>query len=143
VERGPAPRRGRAGALARAGKGGGGGRLAGRRGAAVADEADVELVAPAHPYVSRGALKLEAGLDQLGIDPAGMVALDVGASTGGFTDLLLRRGARRVFAIDVGYGQLAWSLRQDPRVVVLERENVRTIDPARVPEPADLAVIDV
>jgi 23S rRNA (cytidine1920-2'-O)/16S rRNA (cytidine1409-2'-O)-methyltransferase len=96
-----------------------------------------------HPYVSRGALKLVKGLDTFAIDPAGKVALDIGASTGGFTDVLLRRGAARVYAIDVGYGQLAWSLRQDPRVVVLERQNVRNMDLALVPEPCDLAVIDV
>jgi 23S rRNA (cytidine1920-2'-O)/16S rRNA (cytidine1409-2'-O)-methyltransferase len=96
-----------------------------------------------HPYVSRGALKLVKGLDTFGIDPTGKVALDVGASTGGFTDVLLRRGATRVYAIDVGYGQLAWTLRQDPRVVVLERENVRNMDLALVPEPCDLAVTDV
>ncbi|HEU0030869.1 MAG TPA: TlyA family RNA methyltransferase [Kofleriaceae bacterium] len=96
-----------------------------------------------HPYVSRGALKLVKGLDSFAIDPAGKVALDIGASTGGFTDVLLRRGATRVYAIDVGYGQLAWSLRQDPRVVVLERQNVRNIELALVPEPCDLAVIDV
>ena len=96
-----------------------------------------------HPYVSRGALKLVKGLDTFAIDPAGKVALDVGASTGGFTDVLLRRGAARVYAIDVGYGQLAWALRNDPRVVVLERENVRNIDLALVPEECDLAVIDV
>ena len=83
------------------------------------------------------------GLDTFGIDPAGKVALDIGASTGGFTDVLLRRGASRVYAIDVGYGQLAWSLRQDPRVVVLERQNARSMDLALVPEPCGLAVIDV
>jgi 23S rRNA (cytidine1920-2'-O)/16S rRNA (cytidine1409-2'-O)-methyltransferase len=88
-----------------------------------------------HPYVSRGALKLVKGLDHFGIDPAGKVALDIGASTGGFTDVLLRRGAARVYAIDVGYGQLAWSIRNDPRVVVIERENVRTLALERVPEP--------
>jgi 23S rRNA (cytidine1920-2'-O)/16S rRNA (cytidine1409-2'-O)-methyltransferase len=96
-----------------------------------------------HPYVSRGALKLVKGLDTFGIDPANKTALDIGASTGGFTDVLLRRGAAKVYAIDVGYGQLAWSLRQDPRVVVLERENVRNMDLSLVPEPCDLAVIDV
>jgi 23S rRNA (cytidine1920-2'-O)/16S rRNA (cytidine1409-2'-O)-methyltransferase len=96
-----------------------------------------------HPYVSRGALKLVKGLDAFGLDPTGFACLDIGASTGGFTDLLLRRGAARVYAIDVGYGQLAWSLRSDTRVVVLERENVRNLDPARIPEPCDLAVIDV
>ena len=93
--------------------------------------------------MSRGALKLVEGLDAFAIDPAGLICLDVGASTGGFTDVLLRRGATRVYAIDVGYGQLAWSLRQDPRVVVLERQNARNIDLALVPEPCDLAVIDV
>jgi len=105
--------------------------------------AEIVLREEDHPYVSRGALKLVKGLDTFGIDPTGMTVLDIGASTGGFTDVLLRRGARRVYAIDVGYGQLAWSLRNDPRVVVLERENVRNIDLALVPEPCDLAVIDV
>ena len=104
---------------------------------------DIALRAEDHPYVSRGALKLVKALDSFAIDPTGMTALDIGASTGGFTDALLRRGAARVYAIDVGYGQLAWSIRQDPRVVVLERHNARTIDPALVPEPCDLAVIDV
>jgi 23S rRNA (cytidine1920-2'-O)/16S rRNA (cytidine1409-2'-O)-methyltransferase len=105
--------------------------------------ARIELQVADHPYVSRGALKLASGLDAFGIDPAGAVAMDIGASTGGFTDVLLRRGAARVYAIDVGYGQLAWSLRQDPRVVVIERANIRELDPARVPEPCDLAVVDV
>lgn len=105
--------------------------------------AEITLREDDHPYVSRGALKLVKGLDAFALDPTGKVALDIGASTGGFTDVLLRRGAARVYAIDVGYGQLAWSIRQDPRVVVLERENARTIDLARVPEPCDLAVIDV
>lgn len=104
---------------------------------------EVALREADHPYVSRGALKLIQGLDAFGVDPADKVALDIGASTGGFTDVLLRRGARRVYAIDVGYGQLAWSLRQDERVVVLERQNVRDMDLALVPEAADLAVIDV
>jgi 23S rRNA (cytidine1920-2'-O)/16S rRNA (cytidine1409-2'-O)-methyltransferase len=105
--------------------------------------ADITLREEDHPYVSRGALKLIKGLDHFGIDPADQTVLDIGASTGGFTDVLLRREAARVYAIDVGYGQLAWSIRQDPRVVVLERENIRTIEPALVPEPCDLAVIDV
>ncbi|HKE15492.1 MAG TPA: TlyA family RNA methyltransferase, partial [Kofleriaceae bacterium] len=77
------------------------------------------------------------------VDPTGLVAMDVGASTGGFTDVLLRRGAARVYAVDVGYGQLAWSLRTDPRVVVLERANIRHLDPAAIPEPCQLAAIDV
>jgi 23S rRNA (cytidine1920-2'-O)/16S rRNA (cytidine1409-2'-O)-methyltransferase len=112
-------------------------------GALVDASADIALRTADHPYVSRGALKLVKGLDSFAIDPTGATALDIGASTGGFTDVLLRRGAARVYAIDVGYGQLAWSLRQDPRVVVIERHNARTIDPALVPEPCDLAVIDV
>lgn len=92
-------------------------------------------------YVSRGGLKLEAALEAFRIDPAGLVAVDVGASTGGFTDLLLQRGVQKVYAIDVGYGQLAWRLRQDPRVVVMERTNIRYL--AGLPEPVDLAVVDV
>ncbi|OGO43750.1 MAG: hypothetical protein A2Z04_07170 [Chloroflexi bacterium RBG_16_57_9] len=91
--------------------------------------------------VSRGGLKLEAALDAFRIDPSGLVAVDVGASTGGFTDVLLQRGARQVYAIDVGYGQLAWRLRQDPRVVVMERTNIRYL--TGLPELVDLAVVDV
>ena len=100
-------------------------------------------VAEREPYVSRGGHKLAAALDAFGIDPAGRVCLDVGASTGGFTDVLLQRGARRVYAIDVGRGQLAESLRSDGRVVSLERMNARTLDASTLPEPIDLAVIDV
>jgi 23S rRNA (cytidine1920-2'-O)/16S rRNA (cytidine1409-2'-O)-methyltransferase len=143
VARGLAPSRERARALILAGKVLVDGRPAGKAGAPVAAGAEVTLREADHPYVSRGALKLEKGLDAFALDPRGLVALDIGASTGGFTDVLLRRGAAKVYAIDVGYGQLAWSLRQDPRVVVLERSNVRSLDPARVPEPCDLAVIDV
>jgi len=102
------------------------------------------VVAPhARPYVSRGGGKLAAALDAWAVDPAGLVAMDVGASTGGFTDCLLQRGARRVYAVDVGYGQLDWKLQQDPRVVVLDRRNIRYLERAAVPEPIDLAVIDV
>lgn len=143
VRRGLAPSRERARALILAGKVEVGGIIVSKAGAMVTEGADLRLREPDHPYVSRGALKLVAGLDHFAIDPAGAVALDVGASTGGFTDLLLRRGASRVYAVDVGYGQLAWSLREDPRVVVLERENIRHLDPDRVPEACDLAVIDV
>jgi 23S rRNA (cytidine1920-2'-O)/16S rRNA (cytidine1409-2'-O)-methyltransferase len=92
-------------------------------------------------YASRGGDKLAAALDQFGIDPQGRACLDVGASTGGFTDVLLRRGASRVIAVDVGYGQLAWSLRQDPRVVVMERVNIRHLN--QLPAEADLGVVDV
>ena len=105
--------------------------------------ADVRIVEPDHPYVGRGGLKLAGALDRFGLDPAGRVALDVGASTGGFTDCLLRRGASRVYALDVGTGQLAWSLRTDPRVVVLDGKNARSLQPADLPERVDLAVVDV
>jgi len=98
-------------------------------------------IRPSPPYVGRGGTKLEKALDHFGIVVSGLVLLDVGASTGGFTDLLLKRGARRVYAIDVGYGQLDWRLRQDPRVVVLERTNIRYLE--SLPELADGAVVDV
>ncbi len=143
VDRGLAPTRARAQSLILAGKVTVRGEVVTKAGQAVAAEDEVALREEDHPYVSRGALKLVKGLDTFAIDPAGKVALDIGASTGGFTDVLLRRGASRVYAIDVGYGQLAWQLRQDPRVVVLERQNVRAMDLALVPEPCDLAVIDV
>src|SRR5687767_3261475 len=143
VDRGLAPSRERARALILGGKVTVDGQVADKAGTLVAAGAEVALREEDHPYVSRGALKLVKALDEWGIDPTGRAALDVGASTGGFTDVLLRRGARKVFAIDVGYGQLAWSIRQDPRVVVLERENIRHLDPAKIDEPCDLAVIDV
>lgn len=95
------------------------------------------------PYVGRGGLKLEAALAHFGIDPDGVVAMDVGCSTGGFTDCLLKKNARKVYAIDVGYGQLDWSLRSDPRVVLLEKTNIRYIQKTAVPEPVDIAVADV
>ena len=95
------------------------------------------------PYVSRGGLKLEGALQSFELDPAGFVCLDVGASTGGFTDCLLQNGAARVYAVDVGYGQLAWKLRQDPRVTVIERTNIRHMQPEAIAEPVDLATIDV
>ena len=96
-----------------------------------------------HPWVSRGGVKLAHALDRFAIDPAGHVCLDIGASTGGFTDVLLARGAARVYAVDVGAGQLAWKLRQDPRVIVLERTNARRLTRAEVPEPVDLIAADV
>jgi 23S rRNA (cytidine1920-2'-O)/16S rRNA (cytidine1409-2'-O)-methyltransferase len=111
-------------------------------GTMVAADSRIEVAGDSCPYVSRGGLKLAAGLDYFGIDPEGLVCADVGASTGGFTDCLLQRGAARVYAIDVGYGQLAWKLRQDPRVVVMERTNARKLKPGDIPEPLDLAVID-
>jgi len=142
VDRGLAASRERAAALVMAGSVLVEGQPATKPGAQVDPSANITLKEADHPYVSRGALKLVKGLDTFAIDPTGMVCLDIGASTGGFTDVLLRRGAAKVYAIDVGYGQLAWSLRSDPRVVVIERENVRNLDLSLVPEPADLAVID-
>ena len=108
----------------------------------VAYDARIE-VERAAPFVSRAGEKLAAALDHFSIDPRGLITLDVGCSTGGFTDCLLQRGAERVYAVDVGYGLLDWRLRHDPRVVLLERTNIRYIDRSRIPEPIDLAVIDV
>lgn len=102
----------------------------------------VELVGQDHPWVSRGGVKLAHGLDHFAIDPMGTTALDLGASTGGFTDVLLTRGAARVFAVDVGHGQLAWKLRTDGRVIVLERTNARQLSSSQVPAPVDLIVCD-
>lgn len=120
-----------------------GGARAEKQAMLVDTEAVVEIKRPASPYVSRGGEKLAPALDALAIDPRGLVAMDVGASTGGFTDCLLQRGAARVYAVDVGYGQMAWRIRQDPRVVVLERQNMRYLPADLVPEPIELAVIDV
>jgi 23S rRNA (cytidine1920-2'-O)/16S rRNA (cytidine1409-2'-O)-methyltransferase len=117
-----------------------GSRVADKAGMLVAEEADVSVTAPP-PFVSRGGLKLAAALDAFALDVRGLTVADVGASTGGFTDCLLQRGAARVYAVDVGYGQLAWTLRQDPRVVVLERTNIRYLE--ALPEPCDLATVDV
>ena len=143
VDRGLAPSRERARALIEDGKVDVGGLPVVKVGALIDGGTAVTLREPDHPYVSRGALKLAKGLDAFAVNPAGLTVIDVGASTGGFTDVLLRRGAQRVYAIDVGYGQLAWSLRNDARVVVLERENIRTLELAKVPEACQLAVIDV
>jgi 23S rRNA (cytidine1920-2'-O)/16S rRNA (cytidine1409-2'-O)-methyltransferase len=142
LELGLAQSRERARALILAGKVDVNGQKADKAGTLIGEGDAVTLREEDHPYVSRGALKLVHALDTFGVDPAGRVALDVGASTGGFTDVLLRRGAKKVFAIDVGYGQLAWSLRSDPRVVVIERQNIRHLDPTKIGETADLAVID-
>lgn len=106
------------------------------------EDAPLELKGQDHPWVSRGGLKLVKGLESFGIDPAGLTALDVGASTGGFTDVLLSRDAAKVFAVDVGHGQLAWKLRQDPRVVVLERCNARHLTREQIPDAVDLVVCD-
>lgn len=151
VDRGLAPSRERARALVMAGAvvvGGDpadpdGGQLVDKPGTRVPRDAYVRLRVADHPYVSRGGVKLAAALDAFGVDPAGRLALDVGASTGGFTDCLLRRGARQVVAVDVGYGQLAWTLRYDPRVVVLERQNIRHLRPEALPGLPDVVAIDV
>ena len=143
VERGLAPNRERARRLVMAGAVLVGDVPLTKAGATVAGDAPIRLRAEASPYVSRGGEKLAGALEAFGVDVRDAVALDVGASTGGFTDCLLRRGARRVYAVDVGYGQLAWSLRQDARVVVLERTNARRLDAALVPEAVDMAVVDV
>ena len=112
-------------------------------GFSVTEEQSVEVRGAACPYVSRGGLKLEKALRDFGVDPTGCVCSDSGASTGGFTDCLLQQGARKVFAIDVGYGQLAWKIRSDPRVVCMERTNIRNVTPEELGEPLDLSVIDV
>ncbi|HEY7850400.1 MAG TPA: TlyA family RNA methyltransferase [Ktedonobacterales bacterium] len=143
TQRGLAPSRERARALIMAGEALVDGRAVTKAGELVAETASVTLASPPAElrYVSRGGLKLERALDAFALSPAGRVCVDVGASTGGFTDLLLRRGARRVYAVDVGHGQLAWSLRTDARVVVMERVNIRHMEP--LPEAAQCVVIDV
>jgi 23S rRNA (cytidine1920-2'-O)/16S rRNA (cytidine1409-2'-O)-methyltransferase len=120
-----------------------GGAAAGKPGSLVPVDAALEVAGPAHPYVSRGGVKLQHALATFGVDPRGRVCLDVGASTGGFTDCLLQAGARLVIAVDVGYGQLADRLRQDPRVQVMERTNIRYLEPSGVPASPDLVAIDV
>ena len=112
-------------------------------GTAVSPDAKIEVHGDALPFVSRGGFKLDKALKVFPIDPAGKVCIDCGASTGGFTDVLLQHGARKVYSVDVGYGQLAWKLRNDPRVVNLERTNLRYITAEEIPEPIDLAVMDV
>ncbi len=146
VERGLAGSRERARALILAGQVRVNDTVVSKAGTPVAADARIELVVPDHPYVGRGGLKLAHALDVFGIDPAGMTALDIGASTGGFTDVLLQRGAARVVALDVGHGQLDWKLRSDPRVVVLERVNARALTPDQLPAEArrfPLVTIDV
>jgi 23S rRNA (cytidine1920-2'-O)/16S rRNA (cytidine1409-2'-O)-methyltransferase len=142
VERGLVESRERARALILAGVVVVGERVADKAGFLVPRDAVIRLKGDGNPFVSRGGLKLQKALDEFVISVEGMCALDVGASTGGFTDCLLQRGARRVFAVDVGYGQLAWKLRRDERVVCLERTNIRHLEAASLPEVPDLAVID-
>ena len=146
VERGLAGTRARARALILAGQVRVNDAIISKAGTAVAPDAEIALITPDHPYVGRGGVKLAEALDQFGIDVAARTAIDIGASTGGFTDALLQRGAARVVALDVGRGQLDWRLRSDPRVIVLDRVNARGVTPAMLPpeaRPANIVTIDV
>jgi 23S rRNA (cytidine1920-2'-O)/16S rRNA (cytidine1409-2'-O)-methyltransferase len=146
VDRGLVPSRERARALILAGRVRVDGAVMSKAGSAVARDADVTLVQADHPYVGRGGVKLAHALDAFNVDPNGRLALDVGASTGGFTDVLLRRGARHVVALDVGHGQLDWTLRNDPRVTVMERVNARALTADQLPPGTrvfDIIVMDL
>lgn len=142
VDRGLATSRHRAQALIMAGKVQVNAQRSDKPGAAVPEDASITVQDNDTDYVSRGGYKLEAALKTIGLNVAGLVCLDVGASTGGFTDCLLKHGAKRVYAVDVGYGQLAWKLRQDPRVIAIERTNIRYLSEDRLTEPIDLVTID-
>lgn len=142
VDRGLAESRGRAQALVMAGLVFSDTRRLDKPGQPVAEDIAIEVKGRDHPWVSRGGIKLAHGLEHFAIDPAGLVCLDLGASTGGFTDVLLSKGAAKVYAVDVGRGQLAWKLREDPRVVVLEQTNARHLSAAQVPEAVGLIVCD-
>jgi len=111
-------------------------------GLSIAEDTAIDLLGQDHPWVSRGGLKLAKAIEQFSIDPTGLIAVDVGASTGGFTDVLLSHGAAKVYAVDVGHGQLAWKLRTDDRVVVLEKTNARHLTPEVIPDPIDMVVCD-
>lgn len=143
IDRGLAPSREKAKACIMAGDVFVDGQRIDKPGTAVDPEKEIEVRGDACPYVSRGGLKLEKALRVFPVDPAGKTCLDCGASTGGFTDVLLQNGAAKVYAVDVGYGQLAWSLRNDARVVNLERTNARNLTAEQIPEPIDLAVMDL
>ena len=143
VEQGYADNRTKAQAIIMSGQVYVAGQKADKPGTAFEESVAIEVRGAACPYVSRGGLKLEKALRDFGVDPTGYVCSDSGASTGGFTDCLLQQGASKVFAIDVGYGQLDWKIRSDPRVVVMERTNVRYVTPEQLGEPLDLSVIDV
>jgi len=142
VTRGLAESRTRAQALIMAGAVFSGERKLLKPGELLAEDARLEVRGKDHPWVSRGGIKLDHGLTHFGFDVAGAVALDVGSSTGGFTDVLLTRGAAKVYAVDVGTNQFAWKLRQDPRVIVLEQTNARYLTAEQVPEPVDIVVCD-
>ncbi|HEX8555717.1 MAG TPA: TlyA family RNA methyltransferase [Sphingomonas sp.] len=142
VERGLAESRTRAQALIMAGLVFAGTRKVDKPGQVLPEDAVLDVRGRDHPWVSRGGVKLAHGLQHVGWDVSGAVAIDVGSSTGGFTDVLLTRGAARVYAVDSGTNQLAWKLRQDPRVVVLEQTSARILDASHIPEPIDLIVCD-
>ena len=142
VSRGLAESRTKAQALIMAGAVFSGEKKLAKSGDMLAEDAPIEVRGKDHPWVSRGGIKLDHGLTHFGFDVAGAVALDVGSSTGGFTDVLLARGAAKVYAVDVGTNQLAWKLRQDPRVIVHEQTNARSLDNSIIPEPVDIIVCD-
>ena len=142
VEQNLAPSRERAQAFIMAGKVRVDGQPAGKSGRLISRESHLEVLEIDQPYVSRGGLKLESALEYFNIDPQGFDAMDIGSSTGGFTDCLIKSGVEKVFAVDVGYGQLAWELRQNPRVVLLERTNIRHLEFERLGQFVDLIVID-
>ncbi len=142
VEKGVTPTGEKARALIMAGKVAVEGKVVDKPGTKIDSEASIQVRGEASPYVSRGGEKLEGALKTFGIDPKGLVVMDVGASTGGFTDCILQKGAQKVYAVDVGYGQLAWKLQRDPRVVTLERRNIRHLKREEVAEEIDLILID-
>lgn len=142
VDRGLAESRTRAQALIMAGQVFSGEQRIDKAGQNLADDRPLEVRGQEHPWVSRGGLKLDHGLNEFGIDPTDKICLDIGASTGGFTDVLLTNGAAKVYAVDVGHGQLAWKLRNDDRVIVLERTNARHLTPEDIPEAPDILVCD-
>lgn len=143
TERGHADTRSKAQAIIMSGQVYVDGQKADKPGVSYEESVEIEVRSGGCPYVSRGGLKLEKALRDFGLKPEGYVCSDSGASTGGFTDCLLQQGAKKVFAIDVGYGQLDWKIRSDPRVVVMERTNVRYVTPEQLGEPLDLSVVDV
>ncbi|MDL2169889.1 MULTISPECIES: TlyA family RNA methyltransferase [Asaia] len=142
VERGLVESRARAQALIMAGLVFTKDRRIAKAGDMLAEDTVLDLKGQDHPWVSRGGLKLDHALSHFGLDPAGAIAVDVGASTGGFTDVLLTKGATKVYAVDVGHGQIAWKLRSDPRVVVMEKTNARTLDETIIPDPISIVVCD-
>ncbi len=142
VDRGLVESKSRAQALIMAGLVYSGEKRLDKPGLSLAEDTEIDVRGQDHPWVSRGGLKLAKAIESFPIDPAGKIAIDVGASTGGFTDVLIQNAAAKVYAVDVGQGQLAWKLRQDPRVVVLEKTNARHLTAEQIPDPIDLVVCD-